>query len=226
MRPVERGGDPDPIRTKYGQAKPDLEVRLGAYCSYCERKLSVSLAVEHIQPKDLYPERRLEWDNFLLACSNCNSIKGAQDIVLDDYYWPHKDNTARIFCYSAGSLVGVNDQLDDNQQSVVKSTLTLTGLDRRPGHPHLSSNDKRWRERQEVWDIAQDEHAELKGGDTVQKREKIVRNALNSGFWSVWMTVFADDVDMRHRFVLAFPGTCGDCFDGEMGLVSRPGGCL
>ena len=39
-------------------------------CGYCED--SVGDEVEHIRPKDLYPERVFAWENYLLACGPCN----------------------------------------------------------------------------------------------------------------------------------------------------------
>ena len=78
MRPVSRGAAPRTY-SSYGDAIGDLEDRLGIYCSYCERRLPVSLAVEHMAPKSLHPDRELEWKNFLLGCTNCNSVK--RDVV-------------------------------------------------------------------------------------------------------------------------------------------------
>jgi hypothetical protein len=57
-----------------------------------------------------------------------------------------------------------------------------------------------------------------------EMRRLIVITALGRGFWSVWMTVFASDPDMRRRFVASFAGTAMDCFDAEMNPVPRPGG--
>ncbi|MCW1941660.1 HNH endonuclease [Bacillus anthracis] len=73
--------------------------RIGSYCSYCERSLGGNVAVEHIQPKSLHKELALTWDNFLLACVNCNSIKSNQSINLEEYLWPDKDNTLLAFHY-------------------------------------------------------------------------------------------------------------------------------
>jgi len=39
-------------------------------CAYCED--SVSDEVEHIFPKDLYPGRCFDWDNYVYACGPCN----------------------------------------------------------------------------------------------------------------------------------------------------------
>jgi uncharacterized protein (TIGR02646 family) len=42
-------------------------------CAYCED--SVSDEVEHIRPKDLYPDAVFCWDNYLYACGRCNGPK-------------------------------------------------------------------------------------------------------------------------------------------------------
>lgn len=48
-------------------------------CSYCED--SVADEVEHIWPKDLYPERVFVWDNYCYACGSCNGPKNNQFAV-------------------------------------------------------------------------------------------------------------------------------------------------
>ncbi len=42
-------------------------------CAYCED--STADEVEHIQPKDLYPEFVFAWENYLYACGPCNGPK-------------------------------------------------------------------------------------------------------------------------------------------------------
>jgi len=42
-------------------------------CVYCED--SVADEVEHIAPKDLFPELVFVWDNYVYACGNCNGPK-------------------------------------------------------------------------------------------------------------------------------------------------------
>jgi len=42
-------------------------------CAYCED--SVADEVEHIYPKDLYPERVFVWENYTYACGPCNGPK-------------------------------------------------------------------------------------------------------------------------------------------------------
>ncbi len=48
-------------------------------CAYCED--SVADQVEHIAPKDLYPEVVFVWENYLYACGQCNNPKSNQYAV-------------------------------------------------------------------------------------------------------------------------------------------------
>ena len=49
-------------------------------CGYCED--SVGDEVEHIRPKDLYPETVFVWENYLLACGPCNRAKNNRFSVI------------------------------------------------------------------------------------------------------------------------------------------------
>ena len=49
-------------------------------CGYCED--SVGDEVEHIKPKDLYPECVFTWQNYLLACGRCNGGKNNKFAVI------------------------------------------------------------------------------------------------------------------------------------------------
>jgi uncharacterized protein (TIGR02646 family) len=40
-------------------------------CMYCEDNEGTD--IDHFWPKSTYPERAFDWDNYLLACSGCNS---------------------------------------------------------------------------------------------------------------------------------------------------------
>src|SRR5260221_6230464 len=42
-------------------------------CAYCED--SASNQVEHMRPKDLYPEQVFQWLNYTYACGLCNGPK-------------------------------------------------------------------------------------------------------------------------------------------------------
>ena len=102
MRPVDKSRytDNQDTYTPYGDAKPGLIGAIGGFCSYCERQgHSAALDVEHIDDKNSHPEKKFSWDNFLLACKNCNGIKGTKSVDLDQMLMPHCHNTFSPFSY-------------------------------------------------------------------------------------------------------------------------------
>ncbi len=241
MRPVVRGKWPTDEQdreiqfNKYTEARGELIARMGEYCSYCETKINSDLAVEHIRPKkpkgamENISSRELDWNNFLLACKNCNSTKGNKEVVLDNYFWPDRDNTFRALKYSEGGIVSPSDDLDVGLKEKAQATITLTGLDKRPSNDPKAS-DRRWKHRMETWDIAVNYEADLKEDDIQQIRDKIINmiivTAKEKGFWSIWTTVFKDHPEMLKDFIKAFPGTSEECFDESEGYkaVNRVGG--
>lgn len=230
MRPVNRGSNPvnrqgQPKQyTEYGNARRDLIERLGEYCSYCEMELDSSLAVEHIQPKEHHPTLEREWSNFLLACTNCNSTKGQKNPDLSSVFWPHLDNTFRAFEYSDEGVVKINPGLSDTEKTIAEATIALTGLAKIANQQ--TATDRRWLNRREVWNIAQESKQDLSECDCEQMRRQIVRTAVGKGYWSIWMTVFSDDSDMLNRLICALPGTARDCFDTDGQSIARSGGQL
>jgi uncharacterized protein (TIGR02646 family) len=230
MRPIIKGEHPSEsgqpkLFKEYQEARGDLIDRLGQYCSYCEMKLDTALAIEHIRPKSLYPNLELEWSNFLLACTNCNSTKGTQDIILSDYYWPDEDNTFLAFTYLEGGLVRPNSQLNNQEKIKAEATLKLTGLDK-PFINDPKVSNRLLLNRRYVWDLAIRSLDHLHKNDTPEMRQQITCTATGHAYWSIWMTVFKDDSDMLKRFIEAFPGTCQDCFDDNCNPIPRPNGNL
>lgn len=229
MRPVVRGPCPvnkdgnDVAFTHYTQARKALIERLGEHCSYCEMHLDSSLAVEHVRPKQppgaTQPmlERALDWDNFLLACTNCNSTKNNKDVVLADYLWPDRDNTFAALVYSEGGKVSA---ANGPQQAQAINTIGLVGLDKTPNTADAS--DRRWLNRREAWDMAQESLRDLSCCNTPEMRRQIVRTVKSNGYWSVWMTVFKNQPEMLLEFIHALPGTAAACFDPEQRYQSVP----
>lgn len=230
MRPVTRGADPGPF-AQYRDAADPLMARLGCYCSYCERYIETHLAVEHIQPKDPNPQSERTWNNFLLACVNCNSCKGDHNVVVADHLWPDTDNTLRAYRFRQG-LVEVEPTLDAAVSPLAIALYRLVGLDKDPGNPASdrkpTSADRRWRTRQDIWDVAQLSFVNLQqpGADTVQMRDQIALTAAARGGFCIWYTVFRTDRDMLMRLITAFPGSTVECFDQEGDPLQRPGGRL
>lgn len=223
MRPIVKGGAPSAY-VKYTDAQPDLIRAIGRFCSYCDRFVPVGINVEHKRPKKLYPLLRLDWDNFLLACGNCNPTKGDRKVRLTDYLWPDVDNTLRAFTYHAGGLVRVNRNLPKRLRRKANRTLNAYGLHKYPGGPvEPSDRDYRWLDRRQEWDKAVLIRKQLRAFDTPGQRDAIIKNARN-GIFSIWWTVFEGDVDMRRRLRMAFQGTDPGSFDVLERAKPRVGG--
>ena len=227
MRPVDKGAAPADYAC-YQDASIDIKGCLGDCCRYCERRIETHLAVEHVQPKVWHPTLRNSWDNFLLSCVHCNSSKGKKLVNLGDYYWPDRDNTLRAFEYVNGGLVRPHASLADIDRVKARDTIALIGLDKFPGNDSRepTDSDQRWRRRHEAWQLARKDRTRLAIQDTAVVRELIVDNAIAHGMFSIWWTVFADEVDMRRRLREAFIGTHGASFDINENPVPRVGGQL
>jgi uncharacterized protein (TIGR02646 family) len=220
MRPLFRGASPQAgDYSNYRDAFRELASRIGMFCSYCERRIVTQLAVEHIQPKGLsaYEHLKGRWENFLLGCVNCNSTKGDQDVVLNNLLLPDRDNTAAAYTYTMDGKIAVRTSLTAAQQDMAKRTLTLTGLDRRISEV-FDSNGRlvaidRIAQRMEIWLIAQESKSDLLLKPTDGFRRQIARTATGHGFFSIWMTVFEDDLAVRKLLIQEFTGTAADCYD-------------
>jgi uncharacterized protein (TIGR02646 family) len=232
MRPIRRDASPRAADyLDYAEAKVELVARLGPYCSYCERRVATQLSVEHIQPKALaaYANLAGRWENFLLACVNCNSTKSDKDVVLADVLLPDRDNTFAAFEYARDGTVAPSAMANlVGLQAVANSTLCLAGLEK-AAMTTLDANGRqvaldRVSQRKEVWleaESARDDVAAKPWDITL--REYVVKLAVTTGFFSVWMTVFSDDPDMRIYLINAFPGTAGSgCFDPLNSAVNAP----
>lgn len=233
MRPVRRGKSPRTADfNDYKDAKLDLISRvshgtsngnhIGSYCSYCERNIHTNLAVEHILPKDgLYgkPHLRGCWDNFLLACVNCNSTKRDKQVIFSELYFPDRDNTFYAFDYRADGTICPAPNLSNAQKEIANNTLALTGLDKKIRETK-DSNGKtiaidRSSQRMQAWGIAVDSLDDYEF-DTSNTRvqNSVVKLMLSEGFFSIWMTVFKNHPAMRNRFIDAISGTReSGCFD-------------
>lgn len=222
MRPVRRGSRPASAGYEsYQDAKHDLASRLGEYCSYCERKIPASLAVEHILHKDDYPDLATEWSNLLLACVHCNSTKGTKDVSKIRCLLPDRDNTFAAFDYDPD---GTNPSRSPKQRERAKRTLKLVGLDQSMDSQELVAGD-RWQQRIEVWMKAVGAKEDLDSQPRNRAlRKMIVSLAIATGHFSIWMTVFEGDIELRQRLIDAFPGTReSECFDPRTTEPITPG---
>ncbi|BCV48376.1 HNH endonuclease [Shewanella algae] len=228
MRPVSKGASPvEGEFKKYQDAKPDLISRLGAYCSYCERKIPTLLAVEHIEPKSLKPGLEKNWSNFLLACTNCNSCKGDAPVDLQKLLLPDRDNTFEAYTYEDDGAIVPSHQLIAAQKALALETLKLVGLDK-PIQGYRDANDQmvsldRPSQRMEVLMSAQNALNNFNMAPIDPMKDIIVELALSTGYFSIWMRVFDAVPEMKVRFIEAFNGTRqSGCFDMTNGSVFCP----
>lgn len=241
MRPFRKNSSP--IKGDYDDyedAKTELISRFGSgwsnskhiasYCSYCERAIGTNLAVEHIEPKKgPYGKPALigNWNNFLLACVNCNSTKKDKQVILKDIFLPDRDNTLSAFEYKADGTIGAASHLTGPDIDKAVKTLELVGLNKElretyDDHKHLIAQD-RASQRLQVWGLAEDTLRDDYLPNTTNQTVKnlIVKVMLTSGFFSVWMTVFDKYADMKNMFIDAINGTReSNCFDAHANLIS------
>lgn len=221
MRPVIKGSHPlddqgaQILFTEYTQARRYLIDRIGEYCSYCERKVVASLAVEHVQPKSLMPALALVWDNFLLACTNCNSTKGNKPVVLSDYFWPDKCNTFTLYDYDQSGMVNIAAAITDSAiRDKIQAMLDLVGL--QSVSPSTGTkdwekaSDRRFQHRIEAWIEATDYKGRYDMASTSVKSQLVtpfVTIAKHNGLWSIWMKIFEAYPEVTDALIEAFPGT-------------------
>lgn len=212
MRPVDKGAHPlhadgtPVVFATYGDAARYLRDRLGRFCSYCERKIPVNLAVEHVVPKSQKPELEKDWGNFLLACTNCNSQKRDKPVEPADYLWPDTDDTLAAFTYEPSGAIKVAAGLDPLQHAKAKALLSLVGLDLPP--EDVSAADYRHKDRLEQWGkarVALDMLARAPDHTREKTRANIITLATDG--YSIWATVFRGDPATLAALAKKYPGT-------------------
>ena len=229
MRPIDKGDSPiNGDFEKYQDAHPYLIQRLGNYCSYCERRLEVGLAVEHICPKITNKIIEKKWSNFLLACVQCNSTKGDTDISPENknhYVWPDEDDTYHMIDYpeaDAYKAVPANN-LDAATRQRVQNTIDLVDVNHTTDEYAQTTYKDKLAKRQEVASECKrqlntyinakamhDSRGSLKGQtDLINKIESnyeqittgIISAAKEFGCWSVWMRTFEGIPEIKERLL-------------------------
>lgn len=206
MRPIEKGPWPlTPVRQRrqvfndWTNAIPILKGRTGWYCHICEMRVNNALAIEHIKPKEHFPGIRNHWDNFLLICNSCNSHK-SDTIPLTHYrrkyLWPHKNNTLIAFEYGIvlPFISPSNNLPNRNYRARAVRLIRLYGLNKQVNTS--GESDTRWIEKCSALMNAIDCRMEyLNGATTINS---IIRTAKLSGFFSIWLTVFDNDLAVKN----------------------------
>lgn len=221
MRPILRTDKFDssgnPVEyNPWGDAKPELIDEIGDYCSYCEKQLDESsLAIEHIYHKNQYTTQQFHWNNFLLACPICNSIKGIKDVVTRNPFLPHLDNLLCFIEILYGGVISIKTGVTGTDLARTQSFIELIGLDRTIGHPSYSNKDDRWDYRLAAYDLAERQLQKYISTPTTTDIENIVALAVGRGFFTVWFTVFDAHDEVKSALITAFKGTNHTRFDAN-----------
>ncbi len=214
MRPVDKGESPYIIIKAYQDALPYLEKKIGLYCSYCEMPINHVPEVEHMVSRK-HGGEVTAWSNLLLGCKYCNTRKGAKTTLqnVEEYLWPDTENTAVAFSYTNG-VPRVNEdilkELDPTGSYYIKAknTYEMVDLGSEP-----RDKDRRFVNRNSVYHKALESlknWRHVKDAPELYKndmKKQITMTAIADGFFSVWMTVFADEPQIRQALIEKFPGT-------------------
>lgn len=231
MRPVDKGESPYETIKEYQDAIPYLEKKIGLYCSYCEMPINHVPEVEHMISKK-YGGDKTAWENLLLGCKYCNSRKAAKTTLqnMTEYLWPDTENTALAFSYGNG-VPSLNEEALKEVDPTgacyekAKNTYELVGLGNEPDlkrkdkdRRFLSRNASYYRALKslENWRHVKDASKQYQN----DMKEQIMMTATADGFFSVWMTVFAEEPEILLALLDHFPGTNKACYD-EQGRVRK-----
>lgn len=106
-------------------------------CGYCED--SVADEVEHIKPKDLYPEAVFSWDNYLYACGPCNGPKNNKFAVLagqpPELVDVTRANGAPVVAPQAGAMALIDPRTEDPLHFLFLDLLNTFAFTPRQGIP-------------------------------------------------------------------------------------------
>lgn len=192
----------------YGDAKLPLVGNIGRYCTYCECLREIdALEVEHRVARH-NGGSETAWDNFLLCCKVCNSVKSTQDVG-EDFHWPHLNNTFLDFIYEEDGRVKINPELPELSKGKAQNLYNLVRLGR--DNADATAKDFRWQRRYETWRKAVKARKSYEEGKW--DVDDVIGRAKDTGHWSIWFTVFAGVDAILSRLISDFSGTCQSCFD-------------
>lgn len=211
MRPVER--NPWPVdkngRNKeykaYQSFYEDLIKNFGSYCSYCERPCAVD--IEHVIPKNSPKGQELvtDWNNLLCGCDSCNQdYKSNKNQSRSGYLWPDEEDTYICYEYDLTGDMKVSQSLSEIDQKRGQATIDLCGLAPKPGIKSKRQDylrDKRMR----MWALAKRFLSLFE--NSLVDIDLIAETAKESGFWSIWITVFNEHREVVEAISALFPGT-------------------
>jgi len=125
--------------------------------------------------------------------------------------------------------IEVNPNLEQGHRHMALKMIKLVGLDKEPSdNPNVNAEqkDRRWRERRDAWQVAKRALDRLKRNDSIDFREQIVETAIARGYFSIWMSVFINDLEMLKLLLRGFIGTAIECYDDNGNYLKRDQGAF
>ncbi|MBL0016658.1 MAG: HNH endonuclease [Bacteroidetes bacterium] len=242
MRPIDKGpvpilsGRPKKV-SDYKDWREDLMNRLGNCCCYCNMPLTDSPQVEHVSPKNPQPGQTagsfLEWENMVLACGPCNRFKSNQPTSETLHYLAEFHNTHLVFEY-----VEVPHPSKPNRMACIPQPRNINAIDSAKAKATIElcklgairkidprCTDMRWYFRHKAFLAAKTyrQYWDKEPENAATFLELMKISVLGSGFFSVWMQIFADIPEVCQALIQAFPGTAQNCFDPNGNPIPRNG---
>lgn len=156
----------------------------------------------------------MKWDNLLLSCKYCNTRKGT--IVAkgekDKYLWPDEDDTFHVYLYSSDIPELAEKYLSDKESTMREKAAKLFELIKLNNIPITPSDkDRRYRERSEARNCAIESKKGLQHITSIEDRQLYLKRiemlARSTGFFSTWMSIFNDDIEVKEILISAFKET-------------------
>jgi hypothetical protein len=220
------GGVPKTV-SDYKDWRQDLIDRIGAYCCYCNMPLPDSPQVEHVKPKNPAPGQpagaMVDWDNMLLGCGSCNRIKSNKPTSTSNHYLPDFHNTHMVFEYVVQShpqkpdkiaCIPIASTATNVNTTKAQTTIDLCGLDRIVVNNRAT--DLRWMYRYRafvwanLWKQSWDKWDKARASEFT---DLLITQVKASGFFSIWLNVFADSPLVIKEIVSQIPGNNMQCYD-------------
>ena len=110
----------------------EQKIRNNSYCPYCERKIiaSKNSQIEHIKPKDRFPELFSDYKNFITGCLNIESCGSKKNNKWSDLFInPVIDNPEKYFSYNrmTGEIIPRKD-ISEKELEKVEYTIKILNL--------------------------------------------------------------------------------------------------
>lgn len=225
MRPVDTSSISHIETTNRGVARRHLGETIGWFCSYCELPIHNRPEREHVEATS-QGGNPTSLANNLLACSICNSTKNNRIANRSECLWTDRDNTFLAYLYTCDGIVTVNPDLQEDVFPLAQRLYDACGLGKHPT-PNQTSVDNRWSGRSTAWIKATDAKTDwidlYKSEQNPQIRARHANGIARQtdGFFSIWMTVFHDEPQIKATLIEHVIGTAKDCFDASGNPIAR-----